>query len=287
MQNKPKQCIIIGGGNSVREGIDKGLWQALQNKFTVGLNFSYRFVDSTFTSFIDGEVFYAKYQETLKLLPLMIGKYTDQSNDVLMPNTILLPPQDKQYDRTLATGVWKGSLTGIFGLSLAIYLLDIGEIFLLGYDLGAKELDKETSTSVSISNNIHVTGVEITEQFLNMEHKGNYVKKHGQLYTPATHWYQDEMNHRGIGKIQFYYLKDTRTKEYKYIDCFRPYQIEKKIKIYNVSMISRIPESIFPKITYDEMFKKLNRENFQQDTLREWVRGRIDETNCKKTVKKV
>ena len=38
-----KQIIIVGGGTSIKEGISKGLWSKLDNKYTFGLNYSYKY----------------------------------------------------------------------------------------------------------------------------------------------------------------------------------------------------------------------------------------------------
>jgi len=75
--------------------------------------------------------------------------------------------------------------------------------------------------------------------------------------------------HKGTGKINFYYSKDKAEIR------FGVFREEKKCKIYNVSLFSRIPESIFKKISYDKFFNLLNNKTFNQEKLREWIKQRI------------
>ena len=45
---KPKQLIIVGGGESINKGVNKGLWDALRGRFTCGINYSYRYFQSSY-----------------------------------------------------------------------------------------------------------------------------------------------------------------------------------------------------------------------------------------------
>ena len=66
-----------------------------------------------------------------------------------------------------------------------------------------------------------------------------------------THFYQGEFNHRGIGKTSYYNAKNRPR------DKFQCYAKETKVKIYNVSVNSRIPSTILEKISYKTFFEKL------------------------------
>ena len=222
----PNNLIIIGGGASVREGIELGLWDKIQDKFTCGLNYSYKYFDSTFTAFVDKD-FYAKQRPELQKLPLIIGKSGGYNPS---PNTIDLPTATR-YTRDLQGGTYCASLTGIFALSLGIFLVDVGTIYLLGYDFGEyhtkniedKPLTQENFDTVTYDN-------------------------HKRL---ITHFYQGEFNHRGIGKTSYYSHKNRPR------DKFSVYAKETKVKIYNVSENSRIPSKILEKISYKTFFEKL------------------------------
>lgn len=242
---KPSQIVIIGGGKSINEGISKGLWDKLKGKWTIGLNYSYKYFKSTIQCFVD-DLFYKigdkglppeeriKHEQALEKLPLIIGKFHNGLK--YHSNTIPLDCKPK-YDRDIKKGIYKESLVGLFALSLAIYLLDDGEIFLLGYDFGGIGKDKR-----------------------NRE---------------ITHFYQGKIEHRGIGKVNYYYAKN-RAK-----DNFAPYEQEKRVKIYNVSMESRIPT--FPKISYEEFFSKLKKQNPNQAAIREYIKEKLKEENNEKT----
>ena len=159
-----KQLIIIGGGNSIQEGIVLGLWEKLRNKFTMGINYSYKFFDSTFQTYVDAQ-FYNRENLNLEKLPLIIGSAYKINKK--LPNTLSLTTSNT-YVRDLSKGVYSPRLSGMFSLSLAIYLLDVGEIFLLGYDLGNTDESKDD--------------------------KKRYL----------THFYQGALEHNGVGKVNYY-----------------------------------------------------------------------------------
>ena len=225
--NNSKQLIIVGGGFSVKEAIDIGLWTKLKEHFVIGTNYAYKFNEFTFNTFVDS-TFYNTQRLELEKLPLIIGQC--RNIKVKLPNTLAIPT-NAVYTRDLKGGIHCAKLTGIYTLSLGIYLLNEGEIFLLGLDLGSvtKVLD---------------------------------AKKR-----PYTHWYQDQFEHRGVGKISYYDARDRGEKDF---GCFKN---ETKIKIYNVSPLSKI--NVFPKISYEQFFKQLNTETFNQDELRLFIMTKL------------
>jgi len=219
--------IIIGGGASIKEGLELGLKDKLKDKFTCGLNYAYKYFDNcTYHAFVDKD-FYTKQRPELQKLPLIIGKSGGYSP---IPNTIDLPTATK-YTRDLKGGTYSAELTGIFALSVGIFLVDVGTIYLLGYDFGEyhtkniedKPLTQENFDTVTYDN-------------------------HKRL---ITHFYQGEFNHRGIGKTSYYSHKNRPR------DKFSVYAKETKVKIYNVSENSRIPSKILEKISYETFFEKL------------------------------
>lgn len=220
-----KQLIIIGGGTSLKEGISKGLWNTLKGKLTFGLNYSYRHFESTVQIYVD-QKFYNDEHDKLAGLPLILGN--NHSKLKCHPNTIMFPASSK-YDPTLAKGVYKASLCGMFALSLALYFKP-KEIFLLGFDYGS------------------ITKKVIDKKF-------------------ETHFYQGQINHRGIGRINYYTAKGRAEKD------FKPYK--ESGNIYNVSVESTIPT--FPKISYDEFFKRLNNIEYDQNRLREEIKSHLKE----------
>ena len=225
--NKPSQLILLGGGSSLKEGIDMGLFEKIKGKFSIGTNYSYKFFPSTFQTFVDS-TFYNAQKLELEKLPLIVGQCRHIKDK--LPNTLAIPSVSV-YNRDLKGGIYSAKLCGIYTLSLAIYLLDEGDLFLLGMDMGA-----------------------ITKNFDDKKRK-------------ITHWYQGQTEHRGVGKVSYYDVKERGEKDF---GCFKD---EKKIHIYNVSTLSKI--NVFPKIDYKTFFEKLNNELFNQDELRIYIKEKL------------
>jgi len=245
---KKKQIIIIGGGTSISEGRAKGLWDKIKGKFIIGLNYSFNYLPNpTFQCFVDN-TFYNEVYSKIGYLPLIIGSKKKVEKE--LPNTIFLPAISKYY-KDIKHGVYKNSLVGLYALTLAIYLANPGdEIYLLGMDYGEKR--KSDFTKV-----------------LKKPAELNKVMIRDEKNRAMTHFYQGEINHRGIGKINYYNGKNRVEQDYKW------YKQIKDIKIYNVSLVSKIPEDIFPKISYDEFFKKLDKDTYNQDELRTEIRRKL------------
>ena len=249
LKENPHQLFVIGGGASLKQGISKGLWQKLVGKYTIGCNYSYKYFDSTILTYVDGteqKDFYNQERENLKNLPLIIGHTVPKP----LPNTITISGNNPHYSRDLKGGCYKYSLCGLYALSLGIWLLDEGEIFLLGMDFG--ELRKKDYEKFATSPK------EL--------HDLSFKDKNGKF---LTHFYQEEFNHRGIGEVTHFNCKGRVEENYS------PYKNEKKCKIYNVSLVSKIPEDIFEKISYDRFFELLDKEIYNQEDLRKEIKEKI------------
>ena len=113
----PNDLIILGGGSSVTEGIEKGLFQKFPELFTCGLNYSFKYVPTTVNLGID-EQFYMDNRPAIDKLPLFIGKehyeikFAGKNAWFLRPN--------KTYRRDLLHGIYTSTLAGLFSLSLLI-----------------------------------------------------------------------------------------------------------------------------------------------------------------------
>ena len=117
------QLIIIGGGNSILEGIKLGLLEKLNNKFTCGINYSYRYFKTTYLCCMNYVDFYNANREELKKLPLIVTCNR---------------PHPSIWEKNTVTVKEHFTLSGILALSVACKLLNADdEIFLLGYDYGA------------------------------------------------------------------------------------------------------------------------------------------------------
>lgn len=132
------QIVIIGGGASIVEGVDKGLWGKLKDRWTLGCNSAFKFLTPSALTFVDHRQFYKLFHSELKDLPFIIGKYYDALVPIKHDNTILLR-DSRTFDSTLQNKlVYTGSLCGLFSLTLACYFMkQVGEVYLLGFDFGA------------------------------------------------------------------------------------------------------------------------------------------------------
>lgn len=246
----PKDLVILGGGSSVTEGIEKGLFEKFPHLFTLGLNYSYRYIQTTVNLGID-ELFYNDNKADMDKLPLFIGK---EHYDVKLrgDNAYFLRP-NRNYRRDCLHGVYSSTLAGLFGLSIFIALMEKGStIYLLGYDYGPKR-----------------------------DAEGKIAKTDKNI--PITHWYQDTWSglpHRGIGKINWYTatLEDNRISRKMITNAekeFRPYFDEKDINIVLVGAYSAVPPQI-KRISYEEFFSKELTIVHNQDNVREEIAGKLD-----------
>ena len=252
MKKIQKQLIIIGGGASIKEGLSKGLKGKIHNKFVIGCNYAFNYFDNlTLTAYVDRDFYKVgdnafspeqrkKHRESLRNLQLIVGQKYEDKNTKKMLNTCFIDGVST-YTRNFKKGIYKASLSGLYALTLAIYLLDEGEIFLLGYDYGeARKSDYDKFAK---------SPQELDKLIIKDKHN-----------RPLTHFYQGEIKHKGIGKINYYNAKDRAKRD------FGVYSKEKKVKIYNVSLKSKIPT--FPKISYDDFFKMLNNNTYNQEELK-------------------
>lgn len=211
------QIILIGSGVSIKEGIYNGLWERIKDSFTLGINHSYKYFESTALICLNYVDFYDVNRQELKELPLII--------------TCTRPHPSEWEDNTILVKNRSYALSGIMALDIATKILgEKDEIYLLGYDYGA------------------ITNIKDSQA------------------RDMTHFYQGNIEHRGIG-VNGYYAGQGHA--YRDFDCF----MASRSKIYNVSEGSNIP--CFPLISYTEFFEKLNNTTYQQDILRDNLKEKL------------
>jgi len=208
------QIIIIAGGSSIKEGIYIGLWDRIKDSFSIGINYAYRYFDSTALCCMNYTDFYDINRAELKKLPLII--------------TPDRPHPSKWEYNTLLVGNNNYFLSGILAIDIATKILEEGDtIFLLGYDYGAINDIKDAQGR------------------------------------SQTHFYQNWIEHRGIGQTSYYdYLGHSYRDFEWYKGC--------NCKIYNVSPDSNI--NCFEKIDYNTFFEKLDNKTYKQHLLRAKIR---------------
>lgn len=243
MNNPPKRAIILGSGASVRQDMwgvpikEAPLWNHLVNEYTVGLNFSYRYFESTFQMFVDYN-FYITWKYDLDRLPLLvgmdsshIGKKKDTHGKLICEkgdNLFLLPRAEKQQywgKECWTKGFYKAYLCGLFAITF-LEALGVKEIYLLGYD--------------------------------------------GKATKGKTHFYQDDPSvgfvikdgkkETGVGFKKQNGKRVYNTGVYSNSDLSKQFEVydQNKIKIINVNPNSAI--TAFPTIGYKEFYNILKED---------------------------
>ena len=220
-----KECIIIGGGKSVRDGVALGLWDKIKGKDVWSLNYAYKlmpflpsrqcFVDYNFFKNTEDEM----HDLALKGIPIhckrnsklshIDKKVLNQYNTVREKGgfrgrtALVSPPEEHLF-------VGRMGLVGIFSISLAI-AEDYDKIFLLGYDFGSSGINDKD-----------------------------------------THWYQHQITVKstGVGRPTVYWNQLGLKKE---VEDFQVFNTINALTYYNVSPNSNLP--YFPKIDYLKFFE--------------------------------
>jgi len=220
-----KNVIIIGGGYSVREGIEKNLWHKIQEKEIWSLNSVFKKMPYRPTKqlWVDAGFYKHEADNLQKLFEKGVhlvaenNRVLENRKEILKFNTTRDKTQYRGLESANSNLIFKGrmGLTGIFSISLAISL-QYDEIFLLGFDWGSSSIENKN-----------------------------------------THWYQDEiekLNIRstGAGKPLIYMTRNDKIKDD--ITDFEVF-LNMPSKIWNVSPNSNIP--YFDKISYEEFFIKI------------------------------
>lgn len=218
-----KKVILLGGGYSVNEGIDKGLFEKIKDHNVWSLNYSYKCLNFLPSKQLWVDISF--FNNNLKPLQDLYNKGVKMVAKKHTRYSFL--PEIKQYFVTRKANEYYGKeaieknmifvgrdgMVGMFALSLAI-AEGYNDIVLLGFDFGPP------------NPNIY-----------------------------KTHYYQDKLQviSSGVGRPEVYWRNDGKLK-----DTIRDYEVYTRhtdIKIVNVSLQSNI--HYFPKISYDDWLKNL------------------------------
>jgi uncharacterized short protein YbdD (DUF466 family)/virulence-associated protein VapD len=217
---KINECILIGGGCSIKDGISLGLKDYLKDHFVIACNYAYKHFSHNLTCFVDKD-FYVPHHakkypdkhpdiyEELKRESMIIGINHNGVEEFRLPNTILVKSTYifKPITNINEDFYTKNFLTGVFAISVGCFLLNYsGVIYLLGFDW----------------------------------------TKEGE-----THYYsKEEINHVGNGYTASYAKHNPH-------NIYKPFTTLKNIKFYNVSPNSNINN--FEKISYSQFFDLLSK----------------------------
>lgn len=225
MENK-KSCILLGGGRSLLEGVEKDIFNKIRDKDIWSLNFAYKtFAFSPSRQlWVDISFFNTNIVPLTDMARKGVGMYTRQHMKYSFIKEIhqyQVTRKANEYDGTeaLKTGrifIGRDGMVGMFALSLAI-AEGYKEIFLCGYDYGTPSPNDS-----------------------------------------KTHYYQDKLMviSSGVGRPEIYWRDDGKIKDT--IVDYEVYTRHNDIKIWNVSLRSNI--TYFERISYDNFFKMLKKE---------------------------
>lgn len=142
------KCILLGGGRSVKEGIDLGLWSRIKDKADIwSLNYSYKFMDFVPDKqlWVD-TIFFKNNINDLRDLHHKGVELVTKKADLYENFPVIQFPTFRSINERLnypdSIFIGQLGLTGTFALSLACKM-DYKEIYLLGYDYGTPSLDNK------------------------------------------------------------------------------------------------------------------------------------------------
>lgn len=240
---KIEEIIIVGGGSSISEGIELGLKDKIKNKFVITTNIQYRWFDSIFTTMLDLQ-FYVKYYEELKNLPLILAQRHPRLYDENKGTR-----KEYSYHPNTITFQCKHEYNRNI-LEYPVYSNILTGIFSITI----------ASFLLNGSGSIYLLGFDSGTTNRNLPEK-----------EPKVHWFQSEIP--DYNKSLTYY-KDT----VKIDRDFKPFENEKNLLIYNVSLNSNINN--FTKISYNDFFNLLNpTQTFDYQEVREYIKNIFSSIN--------
>jgi hypothetical protein len=228
------EVIIVGGGASIKPHLVT-LQPLLATKFAILTNYAYKTFPGTFLAFLDREFY----------VPDHAKHYSD-------PKTIRHPDiYEELKSLPLIIGINDNGIEE-FKLDNTIlidkkYKPNLTGIFAL------KILDL-----LKFEGTVYLLGFDWTRRTGLPERDPNYNPKSDL----QTHYY-DDIEHRGVGYVGYYENHNP--------DNYFKYFKELKLKIYNVSLQSNI--ETFDKISYEQMYLLLDKEEINQEELRQEIKN--------------
>jgi hypothetical protein len=142
-----KDCIIIGGGRSILEGISLDLWQRIKDKETWSLNFAYKTMPYTPTKqlWIDVSFFTNNIVDIQELYKNGVECIAKAHQKYSFISEIKQYVTTREIKESIEKKIFIGrmGLVGFFALSLATKE-KYDRIFLLGFDFGLIEGETKT-----------------------------------------------------------------------------------------------------------------------------------------------
>jgi len=219
------RVVLVGGGFSIEEGIEKGLWDKISKEKVWSCNYAFMtmpflpekeiWVDIQFYRH-NTEELQALHEKGVKLHTKKHPTYAGVQEYLQLHESTREHQHYYGQEALEKNMLYYGQmgLSGMFALSLAI-ALKTPEIYLLGYDFGTPSL-KDVN----------------------------------------THYYQKDLKHVfSTGMMHPDVYRDPNNEIKSFLNDFKVYLRETDIKIWNVSPNSNIP--FFEKINYDQFFERI------------------------------
>lgn len=225
-----KTVIIVGGGSSVKEGLEHNLWEKIKGNTIISLNSVFKMMPylPTIQIWVDKE-FFRHDMDNLQQLHLQGVELVAKFHPWLKPYSNYIELWDTSREAVNYHGkdafnkkiIFYGSmgLSGTFAISYSI-AMGYDNIYLLGFDFGTNNLENKD-----------------------------------------THWYQNQIALKNIystGASHPEVYLTPNGKVNRFIEDFKLFTKETDIKIWNVSVNSNIP--YFPKISYKQFFERIKDE---------------------------
>jgi len=199
---KKQRVIVVGGGDSIRKGIQKGLWEKIKGEEIWSCNYAFMSMPYLPQKEIWVDVKFwkdncDKLQELFKQGVEMVSRVHNTWKTVEGIDTYLSTREASHAnENTIFYG--RMGLSGAFALGKAVKD-KWAEIYILGFDFGSASLEEK-----------------------------------------QTHYYQGILNVQstGMGRPEVYRMPDNRLK--REVEDFKEYLVE-GVKIINVSPQSNIP----------------------------------------------
>jgi NADPH-dependent 7-cyano-7-deazaguanine reductase QueF-like protein len=236
MTNIPKEIILVGNGFSV-EAEQTKLFETLKNKCWFGMN--------------------TRFEVNTKLnlsiptaLTIVDGSFWTDNHTILKNAPLILTvPRRQQKSNSYDN--------------------------MMMFKSKAEKYDPTLQTGVYTTLNNCAFGISLANFLLKFTGKlwllgmdwGTLQTNRDKKNRVITHANQELLRHRGLGQTSF----TTPQRAHLIFDKLKNNGCE----IINTGLGSKLPDNIFPKISYELFYNSLSNENFEQEELRTWIRQEL------------
>jgi hypothetical protein len=167
-----KKVVLIGGGYSVKEGIEKGLWDVIKNEEIWSLNYAWKTMPYLPKKqlWVDATFFKDNIAELQKLYQAGVECHSKKNNTYSFLEGIVQHVTTREINDNKNIFIGQMGLVGMFALSYATKL-NYEEIYLLGYDFGTSNINNKLTHYYQGKIRTMSTGVGNPEVYLHNDSK--------------------------------------------------------------------------------------------------------------------